>query len=329
MLLRRLRYSIIGLLALLIGGSVGYGQIEGWGWIDALWMVIITITTIGFSEVRPLSPEGRLFTMGLIVIGLVLVTYTISEMTRFVAEGELFERLRQRRLKRLMKTMKDHFIVVGYGRLGHEVAAEISHRGRPVVVIEVNQHDHPPEIAYIQGDGTSDEVLESAGIHRAEGLAACTGNNANNLFVTLSARQLNPNLQIVTRVDDEPSVQKALRAGANAVLNPYGIGGARIAQGLLHPIAATLLDRTMGRAHDELEMEDILVGDTANAGSLRDLRVSERFKVLIVGVRKPDGSFQSGFDAQATLDRGDIAVAVGQREDIRRFAAAMKDPGRD
>lgn len=329
MLLARLRLSIVGLLVLLGGGSVGYAQIEGWSWVDSLWMVIITITTIGFSEVRPLSPEGRLFTMGLIFIGLGLVTYTFSELTRFVAEGELFERLRKRRLRKVMRKMRDHYIVVGYGRLGREVVAEISHRGRPVVVIEVEKYEHPENLVYIQGDGASDDVLRAAGIEHARGLAACTGNNANNLFVTLSARQLNPQLQIVTRVDDEASVQKALRAGADAVLNPYGIGGTRMAQGLLHPIAATLLDRTMGRMNDEMEMEDIVIGPTKRAGSIRDLRVSERFQVLVVGVRKPDGSFQSGFDARATLAPGDIAVVVGQRDDIRRMAEEMNDPSQD
>ena len=250
-------------------------------------------------------------------------------MPRIDAEGQLVQHLRRRRFTKVMEKIKDHFIVVGFGRLGREVAAEIAHRSRPVVVIEPEDYEHPDDLPYIRGDGAHDETLEAAGIERARGLAACTGDNATNLFITLSARQLNPELQIVTRVDDEASVKKALRAGANAVLNPYGIGGTRIAQGLLHPIAATLLDRTMGRASEELEMEDICVGETDGAGSIRELRVSERFKILIVGVRKPDGSFQSGFDADATLDPGDIAVVVGQAPDIRRFAAAMNDPGRD
>jgi len=328
-LLRRLRFSIFGLLTLLVIGTVGYSHIEDWFWVDSLWMVIITITTIGFSEVRPLSPEGRVFTMGLIGIGLGLVTYTFSELTRFIAEGELLRTLRAKRLERLMNQMNEHYIVVGYGRLGREVAAELTHRQRTVVVIESRECDHPDELVYLQGDGTSDELLEMAGISRAKGLAACTGSNADNLFITLSARQLNPTLQIVTRVDDEASVQKALRAGADAVLNPYGIGGTRIAQGLLHPIAATLLDRTMGRMHDELEMEDVVVGNTENTGDLRTLRVSERFKVLVVGVRKPDGSFQSGFDRETRLEKGDVAVAVGQRDDVRRFSTAMNDPNRD
>ncbi len=328
MLFRQLRITLAAFVGLISLWVVGYAWIEGWTLLDSLWMVVITISTIGYGEVNPLSDTGRVFTMVLILIGLSLGAYTATEVTRYFVEGELLRSLRDRRLRKIMRQMRDHYIVVGYGRLGREVAEEVIHRGREVVVIETKEQESEG-VVYIHGDGASDDVLHFAGIETARGIAVCTGNNASNVFITMSARQLNPKLHIITRVDDDTHAPKALRAGADAVLNPYGIGGARIAQGLLYPSAAALLDRTMGRAHDELYMEDIVIGDSDVQGSIRNLRISERFKVLIVAVRKPDGAFETAYESDATLDVGDVAVVVGRRDAIKVFAEAVHDPTLD
>ncbi|MEM1022536.1 MAG: potassium channel protein [Myxococcota bacterium] len=319
MLLRRLRFALLGLALVLFGGTLGYVLVEGWTWIDSLWMVVITLSTVGYGEPAPLSTEGRVFTMVLIFGGLSLATYSLSEVARFVADGGLLQTLRDRRRSRIMKTLSDHFIVVGFGRLGKEVTAEIEARGHSVVVIDTDARRVDLGTVFVEGDASSDEVLRQAGIAKARGLTACTGNDATNLFVVLSARQLNPQLQIVCRVDDEQSVQKALRAGASTVLNPYGISGQRMAQGLLQPVAASMVDRTVSRVHDDFNLEDVPIGDRL-VGSVRKLRVAEDHNIMVVGIMKKDGRFQRGFDRRATLESGDVAVVAGKPEDIRRFA---------
>jgi voltage-gated potassium channel len=320
MLLQRLRFAMMGLLAVLAGGTIGYVLLERWSWIDALWMVVITFSTVGYGEVAPLSDAGRLYTMGLIVVGFSLATYTAGELARFVVDGGLLETLRARRLRNVMRQMSNHYIIVGYGRLGREVCAEIQHRGHAVVIVDQNEEIVKDAPVAITGDATHDDTLKQAGIDRARGLTACTGNDATNLFVTLSGRQLNPKLRIITRVDDEAAVQKALRVGASAVLNPYGISGQRVAQGLLQPVSATLVDRTIGRNSSDLDMEDVPVGPSSLNGSVRDLRISERFRVLVVVVQKKGGEFQPGFEPSLVLEPGDIAVVAGQPADIRAFA---------
>ncbi len=308
-------------------GTLGYRVIEGWPLVDCIWMVTITLTTIGYSEPHPLSPEGRFFTVGLIVAGLGVGTYTLGQVTRYVVEGEFRSDLRERRRRNLMRKLENHFIVVGLGRLGREVAAELHHRGYPVVAIEV-EADLADQLPYLElrlrGDGSSDDVLNQAAIDRARGIAAATGSDATNIFVTLSARQLNPRLHIITRVDDEASVQKAYRAGADAVINPYGISGARMAQGLIHPHAAQLLDRAVNREHDEFQIEDVPIGEVEHYnGRLGELDIPDRHGVLIVALRRADGQLITSLDRYTELRAGDIAIVVGRPTDVRDFSEAV------
>ena len=311
---------------MIFGATLGYRLIEGWPWVDCLWMVVITLSTIGYGEPQALTDGGRVFTMGLILAGLGLGTYTIGQVTRYVVEGDFREDLRERRRRNLMRKLENHFIVVGLGRLGREVAEELHHRGHKVVAIEV-EADPSDKLPFLdlrlRGDGSSDEILNEAAIDRARGIAAATGSDATNIFVTLSARQMNPRIHIITRVDDEASVQKAFRAGANAVINPYGISGARMAQGLIHPHAAQLLDRAVGRAHNEFEIEDVPIGDVEHYnGRLGELDIPDRHKVLIVALRRPDGQLVTSLDRHTELRAGDIAIVVGRPADVREFSKA-------
>ncbi len=291
-------------------------------------MVLITLTTIGFGEVHPLSPQGRVFTIGLIVGGLGLATYTVTKLTRYVVDGELSDYIRTRRRMRQMEQLKDHIIVIGYGRLGREVSEELSHRGRQVLAIDRDEavlENQGHLSAYLVGDGSSDELLRQAAINRARGMAVATGSDATNIFVTLSARQMNERLHILTRVNEIGSSPKARRAGANDVINPYGIGGARMAQGLLNPNAALVVDRAVGRAHAEFEIEDIVIGESPGYnGQLSDLKIPQLHKVLVVAVRKPDGALVTATDRTTELNPGDIAIVVGQPGDIEELSRAAR-----
>lgn len=227
-----------------------------------------------------------------------------------------------------MQKLEGHYVVVGLGRLGREVAEELNHRKQIVVAIDPNPHASE-ELDFfavrLEGDGSSDDLLREAAIQRATGLAVATGSDATNIFVTLSARQMNPSLNIITRVDEQASIQKAIRAGANAVVNPYGIGGARMAQGLVHPHSAQLVDRAVGRSHAEFEIEDVRIGEASEYnGPLSSLGIPERHRVLIVAIQKPDGDLLTGLDRDTELSPGDIAIVVGRPTDLRDFAEATR-----
>lgn len=328
MLLLELRWAVVFFGLVLVGGTAGYHLIEGWSWLDGLWMVVITLTTVGYGETQPLSTVGRIFTMGLIVSGVGLYAYSVSQFTRYIVDGELARSLIVGRRRRRMKRLKGHYIVIGLGRLGKEVAEELSHQGHQVVGIESNAllpADHPYLADCLTGDGSSDQILGDAAIERAAGVAVATGSDAANIFITLSARQMNPDVHIVTRVDEEASVQKAVRAGANAVINPYGISGARMAQGLTHPHAAQLLDRALGRSHAEFQIGDIAIGKAAGYnGPLGELRIPERHRVQFVAVRKMNGELNTALGRDTLIEPGDIAIVVGRPADIRALAEAAR-----
>jgi voltage-gated potassium channel len=312
--------------AVVLVGVLGFHWIEGYTWLESIWMVVITLTTIGFGEIRPLSDAGRVFVLLLIGGGLSLFSYTLTQLTRYVLEGELQLDLDAQRRSRRMATMQGHFILAGFGRLGAEVAAELVHAGQTVLVI-----DSDPETAeaaarigttFLHGDAGRDAVLTEAHVESAAGLAAATGSNAINILITLSAHHLNPGLRIVTRVDGEEGARKARQAGADAILSPYGLGGTHMANDLLRPETHTFLQAAIGRHQRDFEMVDITVRNDAIVGTLRDLQLRDRFKVTLVAVRKADGTLVAPPAPDQHLHIGDVAIAVGRPEDVRRLRKA-------
>jgi voltage-gated potassium channel len=316
-------------LALFVGtsvfGVVGYRLLEGWTWLESVWMVGITLTTIGFGEIHPLSDAGRVFTLVLILGGVAIVSYTFTEFTRYVVEGDLQRALDARRWRARMQQMQDHHVVVGFGRLGREVAHELRHAGVPVVVVE-----NDPELVAlaesrgfvtVKGDATSDETLRTAHVEAARGVAIATSSNATNVFLTLSVRQLNASAQILTRVDDDEAARKAMKAGASHVLSPQGIGGSHMAHAMLRPHARAFLDLATSRHFRELEIDDVRC--TRTAAPLRELRIPDRFGVLVVAIRRQDGTLRSVPTPDDTLGAGDVAVVLGRPDQIRAFAVEM------
>lgn len=327
---RPLVRSILALLAVLVVGTLGYMYIEGWRPLDALWMVLITLTTIGFGEIHPLSDSGRVFTIGLIVGGVSIGTYALTQLTSAVVEGSLLDEVRRRRRRREMEKLNDHFIVVGFGRLGRAVAHELRDGGVPFCIIErdpllVKAIEDENLAPVIVGDGSHDDVLRAAGITRARGLAVALGSDAETVFVTLSARQLNPTLNIVSRVDRSEDGIKARRAGATSVVSPHGIGGWRIAHGLMRPHATHFVDLATLAAHDQIRLDElqILPDSPVDGLSLNDLRVRERFNVAVVAIRRPDGSISVVPDAHLKLVRGDVVIVLGSPEGVRAFGEAL------
>ena len=324
MFIQRFRWVVPGMLAIWFTGALGYMVIEDWSFLDGVWMVLITVTTIGFGEVHTLSTAGRLFTMVLIVGGLSLGGYTASQFTRYVVEGGLRADLRERTRRKRVEKLQDHYIVIGHGRLGAEVALDLLHEGQSVVVIDPDPsaaEGLDERILVIVGDGSSDDVLRQAHVERARGLAVATPSSAVNVYVTLSARQLAPHVPILTRADDDDAVPKALRAGATQVINPYGISGNRMARSLLHPTSTSFLDQAVARHHGNLSLEDVLIGDNPkHHGRLRDLHLRGAYNVLVVAIRRPGHELETAPEADVVIGQGDVVVVVGAPDDIRRFA---------
>ncbi len=325
--------SVAMLVAVFVIGTAGFMYIEGWRLLDAVWMVMITLTTIGFGEVHRLSDHGRVFAMGLIVAGVSVGTYTMTALTTMVVEGRLQNWIRARQRRAEMNALRDHFIVVGYGRLGQAIAEELHANQVPVCVVEkdaakVAGMEASRRFPVVVGDGAHDDVLREAGIERARGLAVAVEVNASAIYVTLSARELNPNLTIVTRVDDPVDATKARRAGASSVVSPYNMGGWRIAHELVRPHATSFLDVLTLAAYEDLHLDEFAVpaGSPLAGRTLGELRVGEAHGVLIVAVRRADGSMVPTPRASEAVHVGDILIAIGNPAKVREFGARVR-PG--
>lgn len=310
-------------------GIVGYSLIEGWSLEDAAWMVFITITTIGYGEVHTLSGPGRLFTVVLIVGGLSLGSYALSQATAYILEGGLLAQLEERRIKRVMAEFSDHFIVAGFGRTGEEIAMDLRHAGLHVVVVdndkECVEKARAAGFAAIYGNASNDDVLVSAGVDRVKGVAVAADSDAINVFITLSVRQLNPDAVILCRVDHEPDIIKAERAGADGVVSPHKIGGTAMAHALMRPHSATFLRQAFARTHPDLAMEDIEIGrDPTYHNTLKRLQIRARFRVIVVAIQKRTGELVTAPGPEAVLAKGDIAVAMGNPDDIHALRVAVE-----
>lgn len=321
--------GVVALVAVVVLGTVGYVTLEGWSTLDAFWMVMITLTTIGFGEVHPLSPTGRVFTLGIILAGVGVGTYTMTAITAQVVEGKLGEALLQRRRRRRVEGLQDHVVVVGYGRLGQTIVEELTASRVAVCVI-----DNDPEalarleaanLPFVKGDGSDDQVLRRAGIGRARGLAVAVSSSAEAVFVTLSARELNRSLNIVTRVSDAEHAIKAKRAGATSVVSPHTMGGWRMAHGLVRPHASSFLDLATLATHAEIQLDEFVVpASSAMVGTtLKRQRIGERFGVLVVAIRRPDGTMVPTPDAAAEIGAGDVLIVIGSPEKVLRFGEAL------
>lgn len=309
------------LLGLVFGGTLGYTFIEKWPFFDALYMTIITLTTVGFQEVRPLSGAGRLFTIGLVGSGVLLVTYGVTSFVTLLSEGTLSEYLRRREVKRMLENLKGHFIVCGCGVVGSEVIAYFERVRAPYVVIEKDREKiHRalltyPDFPFLEGDATQEEILKEAGIERAQGLLALVGSDPENVYITLTARHLNPHLRIVARAIVPESIEILRRAGADYVICPQKIGALRLAAAALRPHASFFLDLLLRSETLDLIIEEVevLPGSPLCGKKLKEANLPEKFGVLIVAVKdKEKGSFTFNPRGDHRLNPHDTLIVIGQ-----------------
>jgi voltage-gated potassium channel len=319
---RRLLFLIAALLAVFAAGVIGYMVIEGWSFLDAIYMTVTTVTTVGFREVNPLSDAGRIFTIGLIVFGVGVMLYGLTAMVQYFIEVQWANLFGGRRMKDKISKLKDHIILCGYGEVGFEVARTLEKEGIPFVAVDTDQQAIARAVANghlcIQGDATRDETLSEARLQEARGLVASAGNDADNIFITLSAKGLRPDIFVVARADAQEAESKLKRAGADRVIFPLALAGRRLAMLALRPLLVDFIDTTMHSRDRALILEDIKVGrGSPVAGlTLKDGRNCCGGAVFLA-VKKRDGTLLTNPPQETLLELGDELVVVGTRQQLR------------
>jgi voltage-gated potassium channel len=313
---KRLILSIL-LIALIVAfGTVGYMIVEGWSILDSIYMTIITLASVGYKEVHELSYNGRMFTIVLIIGGVGTVLYALNNGAKLILEGEFKEIFWRKRLEKKIRELKNHYIVCGYGRMGKIICRELKEKNIKFVVIEkkLDALEEKGDIIILEGDATRDEILREVGIERAKGLISVLPTDAENLFVVLSARELNPKLFIVARAGEEGSEQKLMRAGADKVVSPYHIGGLRIAHTVLKPAVVDFIEFATKSGNIDLQMEEITIReDSKLAGlTLDECGIGRELGIIIVAIKRPAGDMKFNPTFRTTIKAGDTLIALGE-----------------
>lgn len=322
--LSRLRIAVGLVLVVFVIGTIGYWAF-GLGPVDAIYMTVITITTVGYRELlgEDLTDAEKLFTVVIIVTGVSTVLYTFTLAVQVVVEGQLRQFVGRRRMDRQISHMSDHVVVCGWGRVGSAVATDLLKSGKQVVVVDKNpDKTRDLDVLVIVGDATIDGTLRDAGIERASALIAALEGDAENLFVTLSSRSMNPELFIVARARQEDSVPKLSRAGADRVVNPQELGAARMASFVVEPNVAEFVDVIMHERSMDFRMHEIAIHkDSPIAGvTLRDADLRGRAGALVLALRDDTGVFQTNPAPDTELHPGNIIIAVGTDDALKRVA---------
>ena len=315
---RHLKISFCVLAVLVSLGIVGYMSIEGWRFLDALYMTIITLGTVGFKEVHDLSDPGKLFTVCLIIFGVSVLGYIVGSLAQIMFEGQFQRIIGRKKVEKMIDALADHYIICGYGRMGSLICREFAAKPLPFVVVEktneIAERLKDEGYLYLLGDATNDETLLRAGIKRAKGLISVVTSDTENVYITLTARGLNPDLYILARSGEEGSDIKLKRAGANKVVSPYLIGGSRMAQAILRPNVVDFIEIATGREHLDLQMEEIDI--PSDSGFVGETLVSSGFRketgVIIIGVKKPEGKMVFNPHSHTKLDANDTLIVLGE-----------------
>ncbi len=321
--------GLLMLLGIICVGTIGYMTIEKWDLLSSVYMTVITITTVGYRELFPLSNTGKIFTMFLIFTGVGIIAYTLGMVAQAMIELKIMSILGRKKLGLKIKSLKKHYILCGYGKIGRVVANELKAKNVPLLVIEkdpelretLERDGHP----YIIADATIEDNLLEAGIERAKGIIALLSSDADNLFVTMTAKTLNPDLFVLSRAEEEHTYNKLLRVGADRVVMPHIIGGQKLANLITRPAVAEFLELTVHNKEIELEIEELMVekGSPLNGLTLEESGIRQKTNVIIVAIRKKGGQMIFNPSSMTRIEEGDILIALGQREGLKRLAALL------
>lgn len=321
---------LAGLLVLtvLAGGTAGFVIIEGWDVWDAFYMTAITITTVGYGEVHPLSRAGQAFALLVQASGIGTAFYAFSLLATLVVEGGLHARLQRRRRNRMLDELTDHFIICGYGRIGAIIVDQLRRQNVPYVVVDRNPERVHDVIEIgglaVEADASREEVLKRLGIDRARGLIAAVGTDAENVYAILTARVLRPDLFIVGRAETPDAVRKLQRAGADRVISPYKIGAIQMAQTALRPAVVDVVELATGSDRFDLTMEQVNIaeGSSLQGRTIVDSNLRQRFGLIVVGIQRAGGQMEFNPPADAVMHAGDQLVVLGSPDNLKKLEAA-------
>jgi voltage-gated potassium channel len=328
---RRLLITAAAIFLVLAIGTIGFTFIEHWPAFDAFYMTLITMTTVGYAEVHPLTHAGRIFNSFLIAIGVTMIFIAIGAMTQTIIESEFGELFSQRRNKRMIEQLQNHFIVCGFGRVGRGAAEELLRAKVPFIITDIDpervQRAMLAGMIAVNADATRDQTLHDVGIMRARGLVSALSSDADNLFTILSAKGLNPNLYIATRAAEEGAEQKLRRAGADAVLAPYALTGHRLAHCLLRPHVVQFLDLTTQNIGLSVDIEQVTVGGAAefNPKTIQDMQIRRDLGVIVLAIRNRDGHMIFNPPADTMIVGGDCLIVMGERDNLRRLETLVTE----
>lgn len=329
--LYKIRLALVYVLLTVTAGVSGFMIIERWGFLDSLYMTIITLATVGFSEIHPLSPYGRVFVIALILSGIGVATYFVSLMTSFVVEGEFRNLLRRRKMEEIIMELDNHYIVCGSGKIAREAVNEMKKKSRKIVLID-EKCDNENEVEVIdknliriKGDPTEDKILEMAKIRKAQAILVATDNDANNLYITLTARQINPNLYIVSHAEKESSIEKFRKAGANRVISIIGLGAKRMASSILRPSVVDFLEVAMYGEDFQLQMEEFEVEERSflENRKLKDSEIRQKSGAIVLAIRR-EHKLVINPDIDYTIEKSDKLIVLGSFEQLKKMATLVR-----
>lgn len=321
-----LRAAIL-LAAVVFFGTAGYVLVEHWSWFDAFYMTIVTITTVGSGEPQPMSVAGKWLTIAVVAVGFSALTYTVLRLMAYMVEGRLESLFGERRRRLKVAKMQNHFILCGYGRVGREIANAFREGQTAFVVIDINEQSLQRAAAdgctVVHGDAAESETLRTAGVERARGLVAAVDSDEKNIYVTLSARVLNPRIYIIARANRDHAEEKLRLAGANRVISPYTIGGRRMASLAVRPTAIEFVDTVLSARNAELMLEDFAIGEESQSRgkTLNDL-APESGSMIVLALKR-DGRMTLRPASDTRLQQGDEIVVAGSPEDMRSIEALV------
>ena len=322
---RHLAISVVLSSLIIILGTVGYMLIEGWGLLDALYMTIITISTVGYREVHDVGVVGRIFSIFIIFSGVGFTLYVAGAVVQFMVEGRIRIIMGRRRLDKKINRIKNHYIVCGYGRIGRVLCRNLRRGPLELVVIEQNPNQIPvmdhDGILYVSGDALDEANLLKAGIQRAKGLVAALATDTENVFLVLTARQLAPDLTIVARASQEGVKSKLKAAGADTVESPYEIGAASMAHRIIRPTVTSFLDLAFAHQRKDIQMEEIPVSESSELVNvmLKDSGIRQNYNLIIIAIKKPDGSMLFNPSYEAVIQPADTVIAVGEVDNLQQL----------
>ncbi len=314
----------IALAGVFLIGTLWYWLVEGWSWEDAAYMTVITLATVGYGEIQPLGNRGRLFTITLILMGVISIGYIVNRFTEALIQGYFQEGIRLQQQRRVMQSLSRHYIICGFGRTGRQIALEFEAEGVPFITIDsdIESVQSAQQLGYtaFQGDATLDETLVKVRIERAICLVAALPSDAENLYTVLSAKTLNPQIRAIARASTQEALKKLERAGADAVVSPYITGGKRMASAALRPQVMDFVDGILTGAGRELYLEEILIdpGVCPCVGqNLGEARLRSQTGALVLAIRRNDGTLIGGPTADTRLMPQDLLICMGTGEQLR------------